>query len=167
MRATHAAALGAGAAVAGRAALTAAIKAKFDRDVAALNGGDPGPLLRGYHPQAVLVFNEGQHRWSGEHRGRPAIEHFLREFSRAGLKGQVTEVWRSGPPWAMTLVARFDDEARSPDGERLYGNRVVVLVRTRWGRIVRHEDFYEDTKRIEALDARLRAIGVDPLPVAA
>ena len=48
----------------------------------------------------------------------------------------------AGPPWAMTLVARFDDRATGPDGEELYTNRVAMVARTRWGRIVEHEDFY-------------------------
>ena len=60
-------------------------------------------------------------------------------------------------------MARFDDHATGPGGEELYSNRVVVLLRTRWGKIVRHEDFYEDTARIEALERRLRELGVRPV----
>lgn len=163
MRHLHAAALGAGAALAGRAAVRRAVLEKFQRDIAALNGGDHNPVLRGYAEDAVLFFNEGAHRWSGEHRGRDAIERFLRDFARAGIKGELKDLWFSGPPWAMTLVARFDDEARTADGERFYGNRVVLVVRTRWGRIVHHEDFYEDTKRIEVLEQRLNELGIEPV----
>ncbi len=153
---------GAGAAVAGRALLTRLILVKLRRDVARLNSGDYRPLLRGYADDAVLHFNEGPHRWAGDHRGKPAIERFLRDFTGAGLKGEVRTVWIGGPPWAMTLVARFDDRATGPGGEELYANRVVIVARTRWGKIVEHEDFYLDTARIVAFEETLRALGVVP-----
>jgi ketosteroid isomerase-like protein len=154
--------LGAGAAIAGRAVMTRLILLKLRRDVRRLNGGDYRPLLAGYTDDAVLHFNEGPHRWSGEHRGKPAIECFLREFVGAGLSGEVPALWIGGPPWALTLVARFDDRATGPDGETLYANRVVIVARTRWGKIVEHEDFYVDTGRIVALEEKLRALGVAP-----
>jgi ketosteroid isomerase-like protein len=152
------AALGLGA----RSLLVRAIKLKFEQDIARLNAGDYSSLLGGYADDAVLAFNEGDHRWSGVHRGKPAIERFLQDFTGAGLQGELRDVLVSGPPWAMTIMARFDDRATGPDGEELYGNRVVVLLRTRFGKVVRHEDFYEDTKRIETFDARLRDLGVAP-----
>jgi ketosteroid isomerase-like protein len=135
---------------------------KLRRDVRSLNRGDYRPSLAAYAEDAVLHFNDGQHRWAGEHRGKPAIERFLRSFVDAGLKGEITELLFAGPPWRMTLVVRFDDEAHGPGGERIYSNRTVLLVRTRWGKIFQHEDFYEDTGRIEALDARLVELGIDP-----
>jgi ketosteroid isomerase-like protein len=158
-----AAAAGAGSALGARAALARLVLLKLRRDVRALNAGDHGPVLGGYADDAVLMFNEGDHRWSGVHRGKAAIETFLRNFTGAGLQGEITELLMSGPPWRLTLVARFDDHARDPGGEELYRNRVVLLVRTRWGRIVHHEDFYEDTERIAAFDRRLRELGVAPV----
>lgn len=163
-------AAGAAAGLGARALLVRALKLKFQQDLAKLNAGDYSSLLDGYADDAVLVFNEGDHRWSGEHRGKPAIERFLQDFTAAGLQGQLRDVLISGPPWALTLVARFDDRATGPGGEELYSNRVVIVLRSRFGKIVRHEDFYEDTKRIEALEARLRELGVTPAgadPVAA
>ena len=61
-------------------------------------------------------------------------------------------------------MVRFDDHADGSDGERLYENRTVLVVHTRWGRIVDHEDFYVDTSRFAAFDRRLlRARGrADP-----
>ena|SRR5437764_1752847 len=157
--------LGAGAAVAARAVLPHLLLLKLRRDVRRLNDGDYRPLLSGYAEDAILHFNEGPHRWSGQHRGKPAIERFLRDFVSAGLRGEVRKVWIGGPPWALTLVARFDDRASGPRGEELYANRVVIVARTRWGRIVEHEDFYLDTGRIDALEEKLRAIGVEPVAV--
>ena len=154
---------GAGAAIAGRALLTRLIAVKLRRDLRRLNAGDYRPLLSGYADDAVLHFNEGPHRWAGAHRGKPAIERFLREFVGAGLTGEIRSLWVGGPPWAMTLVARFDDHATGPGGEELYANRVVILARTRWGKIVEQEDFYLDTARILAFEEKLRELGVEPV----
>ena len=155
--------LGAGAAIAGRSVATRLILLKLRRDVRRLNEGDYRPLLSGYADDAVLRFNEGPHRWSGEHRGKPAIERFLRNFAGARLEGELRAVWISGPPWALTLAARFDDRATGPAGEPLYANRVMMMVRTRWGRIVEHEDFYLDTRRIDAFEEKLRGLGIEPV----
>lgn len=152
--------LGAAAAVLSRRLLERAVLAKFRRDVERLNAGDYRPLLSGYADDAVLIFNDGPHRFSGTHRGRRAIEAFLADFTRAGLTGEVRALWLGGPPWAMTLVARFDDEASDERGTRVYANRVVIVARTRWGRIVEHEDFYEDTGRIVELERSLAARGI-------
>ena len=148
--------LGAVAAFGGRALFVRALRFKFERDLARLNAGDYRPLLAGYADDAVIAFNDGDHRWAGEHRGKAAIERFLRDFTAAGLKGELHDLHIAGPPWSMTAMVCFDDEARGPDGEQLYSNHVAMLLRTRWGKIVRHEDFYLDTGRIEAFDRRLR-----------
>lgn len=154
----HAALLIGGAGALGaRALLARVLLAKFRRDVRALNEGDPGPVLANYAHDAVLQFNDGAHRWAGEHRGRPAIAAFMQSFIAAGLQGELAELAFAGPPWRMLLLARFDDRALDRDGEEIYRNRTVLLMRTRWGRVVRQEDFYEDTARIDALEARLLA----------
>ncbi|MGW0176063.1 nuclear transport factor 2 family protein [Rhodococcus sp. NPDC003322] len=150
--------LGAATVIAGRYLLLRALLRKFRGDLAALNAGDHRPLLGSYHPDAVLRFADGDHRWAGVHRGRPAIERFLESFVRAGLQGEIVEAYFGGAPWRLTIVARFDDHAIGPDGAVLYRNRSVLLLRTRWGRVVEQEDFFEDTTRIAAFDARLREL---------
>lgn len=159
--------MGAAAAAASHALLRRGLLFKFRRDVTRLNEGDYGPLLRSYADDAILRFNPGEHRWAGDHHGKPAIERFLRDFTAAGIHGEIHELWIGGPPWALTLVARFDDAAEAPDGAEIYANRTCVVVRTRWGRIVEQADFYEDTARILALEARLRELGVEPVAAAA
>lgn len=153
------AAFGAAAVMGMRTLLPRMLAAKFGRDLARLNAGDPSALLAAYADDAVLRFPDGDHRWAGEHRGKPAIAAFLEAFAAAGLRGELVEVWAAGPPWAMTLIARFDDRAHGPDGEQIYRNRVVLVLRTRWGKVVEHEDFFEDTSRIEQLESRLQALG--------
>ena len=39
-----------------------------------------------------------------------------------------------------------------PDGNHLYSNRAVLMVRTAWGKI-RSQEGYEDTERVAACDA--------------
>lgn len=151
---------GAGVAVAARALFPRVLLLKLRRDVRRLNAGDHQPLLAGYAHDAVLHFNEGPHRWSGEHRGKAAIDRFLRDFTGAGLQGEIRALWIAGPPWALTMVARFDDRATGPDGAEIYANRTVLVVRTRWGKIVDHEDFYQDTGRILALEDKLHELGI-------
>jgi ketosteroid isomerase-like protein len=141
------------------------VLAKLRRDVRALNAGDYAPLLAAFAQDAVLRFNQGEHRWAGEHRGRSGIERFLRDFVAAGMHGEIVELFIAGPPWRMTLLARFDDYARAPGGGQvIYRNRTVLVAQARWGKIVTQEDFYEDTERIGALDAKLTELGI--LPVA-
>ena len=87
---------GAAAALGARSLLVRVLVAKFRRDLAKLNAGDHRPLLASYAEDAVLVFNEGDHRWSGEHRGRAAIDRFLRDFAKAGIQGELDDVWIGG-----------------------------------------------------------------------
>jgi hypothetical protein len=154
---------GAGAADATRATMARVLMIKLRRDVRALKAGDVRPVLSNYAEKAVLRFNEGEHRWAGEHRGKAAIARFLQNFVGAGLQGDVTELFIAGPPWRLTLIARFDDHAHGPGGEELYRNRTVLLARTRWGRIVWQEDFYEDTQPIAELERSLTALGISRL----
>lgn len=153
---------GAGGVLAARALLSRVLLCKLRRDVRALNAGDERRVLSNYAQDAVVRFNEGEHRWAGEHRGKAAIAVFLQNFVGAGLQGDIRELFVAGPPWRLTLLARFDDCAHDRAGTEIYRNRTVLLARTRWGRIVRHEDFYEDTQRIAALETRLSELGVRP-----
>lgn len=155
---------GAAGAIAVRSMLPRLLKLKFDRDVAKLNAGDYEPLLAAYDEDAVLRFNDGDHRWSGTWSGKRAIDVFLRNFTAARVQGRIREIAISGPPWALRLFVRFDDYADTSDGERLYENRTVLVFQTRWGRLIDQEDFYVDTGGIELLERRLAERGVEAIP---
>lgn len=152
------------AGLAARPVLNLLLTAKFRGDVARLNNGDQSSLLAAFAEDAVLLFHDGPHRWAGPNRGRhvgrPAIAAFLHEYVTARVQGEIVDVWTSGPPWALTLVARFDDHAEDPDGERLYENQAVLVVKTRFGAIVEQQDFYIDTQRIVDFDRALSERGV-------
>jgi uncharacterized protein (TIGR02246 family) len=147
-------AAGAIGAATARAAYTGATRALLRRNVRALMAGDPAPLLALYHPDAVLTF-PGDHSWGRAYRGRDEIAAFLRRFLDAGLRGELGAIFVDGPPWATRIAVEFDDHAHDPDtGERIYENRAVLVLRTRWGRVVA-EEVYEDTQKVAAFDARL------------
>lgn len=155
---------GAALAVGARALLPQLLLLKFGRDVKKLNAGDHGALVSAYADDAVLHFNDGDHRWAGDWVGKANIERFLQNFTAARIQGEIKGIAISGPPWAMTMLARFDDYADGPDGERLYENRTVLVMRTRWGKVVDHEDFYFDTGAIAGFDRRLTELGVPAVP---
>ncbi len=131
----------------------ALIRSRIRRSVQALRDGDPGPLLAGFADDAVLVF-PGTSTWAGEYRGKRSIEGFLRRFLDAGLVGETYDIVVNGPPWRTTVCALFVDRAADADGEVVYENRVVFLVRAVWGKVVYQEDFL-DTQRVAAFDAYL------------
>jgi ketosteroid isomerase-like protein len=160
------AAAGAIGATAAGAAYKGATRALLRRNVKALMSGDPGPLLALYRPDAVLTF-PGDHSWGRTYRGREEIAGFLRRFLDAGLRGDLGAITIDGPPWATRIVVEFDDHAHDPrTGARIYDNRAVIVLRTRWGRVAR-EEVYEDTQKVAAFDARLAEIQAATRAVAA
>ncbi len=138
--------------------------AKLTRDVERLTEGDYSSLLAAYGDEFVLHFHEGEHRWSGDWIGKTGMRRFLENFTAAGIQGEIRQIALSGPPWGMTLWARFDDHADAPDGTRIYENRTALVLRTRWGKIIEQDDFYADTAPILALEHKLRELGVKPIP---
>jgi ketosteroid isomerase-like protein len=158
------ASFGAAAAIGARGALPWVLRQKFARDVEKLNAGDHAPLLSAYADDFVLRFHDGDHRWAGEWRGRAGMDAFLRNFAAARIRGDIKGLATSGPPWALTLWVRFDDHADGPDGTRIYENRTVLVLGTRWGKVVEQQDFYVDTDRITAFDRELTKLGVEPVP---
>jgi ketosteroid isomerase-like protein len=155
---------GTAVALAGRALVPQLLLIKFGRDVRKLNAGDHSTLLKAYADDAVLRFNDGDHRWGGDWVGKAGIERFLQNFTAAKVQGEIKQIAISGPLWALTMMVRFDDHADGPDGARLYANRTVLVIRTKWGKIVDHEDFYVDTGSILAFDRKLAELGVPPVP---
>jgi ketosteroid isomerase-like protein len=144
---------GAAAATATRAAYAGAVRAILRRNAAALMAGDPKPLLRMYAPDATMVF-PGVHSWGATYRGRDEIEAFLRRFHAAGLRGELGAIFVEGPPWATRIAIEFDDHACDAHGTKVYENRALIVLRTRWGRVV-HEELFEDTQKVAAFDEHL------------
>lgn len=154
------AALGLGA----RALLPRLLLLRFKPDVAKLNAGDHTSLLDAYSDDFVLHFNEGPHRWSGDWVGKAGMDRFLQNFTAAGIQGEIKSIATSGPLWALTMWVRFDDHADAPDGTRVYDNHTVLVLRTRWGKVVEQHDYYADTAAILALENHLEELGVPAVP---
>lgn len=151
---------GAALALGARALFPRLLLLRFKPDVAKLNAGDYKPLLRAYSDDFVLHFNVGPHRWSGDWVGKPAFDRFLQNFTAAGIQGEIKSIATSGPLWALTMWVRFDDHADGPDGTRIYDNQTMLVLRTRWGKVVEQHDFYADTAAILAMENTLEELGV-------
>ena len=94
-----------------------AVRRMIRRSIDALGRGDIGPTLAGYADDAVLVFPGQGSRWSGEHRGKRAIEAFLRSFLDAGIVGEAHDILVNGPPWRTTVCVLFTDRTHSAAGD--------------------------------------------------
>lgn len=155
---------GAALGLAARAALPRLLLLKFAPSVAKLNAGDHKPLLDAYADDFVLHFHDGPHRWRGDWVGKAGMDRFLQNFTAAGIQGEIRSFATSGPLWALTMWVRLDDHADAPDGTRIYDNHTVLVLRTRWGKVVEQHDFYVDTQKIVDFDRRLEELGVEALP---
>lgn len=131
----------------------AAVRWMIRRNVRALASGNAGPLLATYARDAVLLF-PGRSSWSGEYRGRPAIEEFLRRYLADRVVGEAHQILVNGPPWRTAICVLFTAQASAPTGEIVYSNRAVLFARVRWGKIFYQEDF-EDTHQLDEFDAYL------------
>jgi ketosteroid isomerase-like protein len=152
---------GAALALAVRAALPRLLMLKFAPSVAKLNAGDHRPLLDAYSDDIVLHFHDGPHRWRGDWVGKPEMDRFLQMFTAAKIQGELVDITTSGPLWALTMWVRFDDHADGPDGTRLYTNSTVLVLRTKWGKVVEQRDFYVDTQAIVDFDRKLEEMGTE------
>jgi ketosteroid isomerase-like protein len=123
------------------------------RNMAALNAGDPGPLLR-LDARDVRFRFPGDSSWATELQGKEELARWLQRFVDAGLQIHADEVVVQGPPWAMTLCVRGTDHLTTAEGERIYENRYVIWGRMAWG-LLREYEVYEDTQASKALDERL------------
>jgi ketosteroid isomerase-like protein len=151
-RLATAALLGAPLAQAAYAALTRLL---LRRSAARLMDGDVDGFLRFYADDATLVF-PGDNSWGPEYRGKAEIRGFLERFLSVGLRGEVGEIALVGPPWDATVFVRFIDHARAADGTLVYENDAVIVLSSRWGKVVK-ERVFEDTEKVAAFDRYLEA----------
>jgi ketosteroid isomerase-like protein len=121
--------------------------------MARTRAGDVRPTLALDADDVELTF-PGQNSWSGVFRGKPEVERWLRRFAALGIQIYADEVVAKGWPWRTTLCVRGHDDLRGPDGELVYQNRYVIWGRMSWGRLKQYE-VYEDTRRVDELDAYL------------
>jgi ketosteroid isomerase-like protein len=121
---------------------------------ARLNAGDLRLILRGFAPDAHLVF-PGRSSFAGDHRGRREIGAWLERFVGLGPHFEIHDVAAAGPPWNMRVFFRFSDRIPIPGGGE-YSNEGMEYVRMSWGRI-REQRVYLDTEKVADFDSRLAA----------
>jgi ketosteroid isomerase-like protein len=141
-----------------------AIRTLLRHSIKKLNGGDYSLLLRLAHPNFELAF-PGDNSWSTmfrpvvsgrdrhvTHQGVTEAAAFADRFVAEGIQFHIEDILVNGPPWNTRIAVRIHDYIPGPPGgPDRYANRAVLFLETRWGRLVRWED-YEDTERISAWD---------------
>jgi hypothetical protein len=75
------------------------------------------------------------------------IEVFLRRYVRQGIQMEIEDILVNGPPWNTRAAVRAHLWIPDADGRDMYTNRLVMMVRSAWGKIRSQED-YEDTERV-------------------
>jgi ketosteroid isomerase-like protein len=159
--------LAAGVVVSGAPSMyKAAVRTLIRRNLRALNEGNYGPTLAMFDEGAELTF-PGDNSWARQfrvpqpgresfptHRGRAEIETFLRTYADNHIQMEIEDILVNGPPWNTRVALRVHDWIRGADGNDIYANRAVLMVRSSWGKVRSQED-YEDTERAAALDRHL------------
>jgi hypothetical protein len=126
------------------------------RNLAKLNAGEAGPLIRMDAPDISFRF-PGESSWATEVHSAADHAAWLSRLVEVGVQIELDEVVAQGPPWRMTICVR----ARSfldVGGERRYNNRAVMWGTIRWGKLHEYE-VYEDTQETARLDAYLEGSG--------
>jgi len=144
----------------------AAVRYWIKRNIRMLNEGNYRPALRMFAVDGTLAF-PGANSWAAQyrtpvrgrdafvtHENRDEIEGFLRRYVDTGMQMVVDDVLVNGPPWNLRAAVRVHHWAPGPDGNDIYSNRAILMVRTAWGKIREQED-YEDTERVATFDQLL------------
>jgi hypothetical protein len=136
-----------------------AVRFLIRRVVRGLNEGRYEPALAMFARDGELIFPgdnplsrqnrapERRRQPFPTHRGRDEIETFLRAYVRQGVQMRIEDILVNGPPWNTRAAVRAHLWIPGPDNKDLYSNRLVMMVRSSWGKIRSQED-YEDTERI-------------------
>jgi ketosteroid isomerase-like protein len=109
------------------------------------------PLL-GLGNDAVLIF-PGDSSFAGEHRGKPAVEAWMRRFASLRPEFHVHDASAAGLPWNMRVFMRFSDRIVAPNGY-VYENEGMEYIVIRRG-LIREIRVHLDTEKVAALDAQL------------
>ena len=148
----------------------AAVRWMIRRNIGLLNQGKYEPALRMFAADGVLAF-PGRNSFASQyrepvlgrdafvtHRGRAEIEGFLRRYVSTGMYMEVDDILVNGPPWNTRAAIRVHHWIRGADGNDLYCNRAILMVRTAWG-MIRDQEDYEDTERVTDFDRLQSAAG--------
>ena len=140
----------------------AIVRMMVRRNVAQLNAGNAGPMLKLASPSIELRF-PGENSWStmfrpvarsrtphATHRGLDECRAFADRFAANGIQFELEDILVNGGPWNTRVAMRLRSFLPGADGDQ-YNNRAVAVLELKWGRLVTWED-YEDTERVAAWD---------------
>lgn len=108
----------------------------------------------GLAKDACLVF-PGESSFGGEHRGKAAIESWMRRFAALRPEFTVHDTAVAGPPWNMRVFMRFSDRIVAPTGY-VYENEGMEYIAVKRG-LIREIRVHLDTEKVAALDTELQA----------
>ena len=99
------------------------------------------------------LFFPGDNTFGGEHRGKPAIEAWMKRFASLRPDFTVHDAAAAGFPWSMRIFMRFSDRIVAPDGY-VYENDGMEYIAIKRG-LIREIRVHLDTQKVAALDAHL------------
>jgi ketosteroid isomerase-like protein len=139
------------------------IRIMVRQNVARLNAGDAGPMLKMASRNVELRF-PGDNSWArmfrpvekgrnafATHRGIDECQAFADRFASEGIQFKLEDIMVNGGPWNTRVAMRMFSYKRGKSGEDEYNNRAVAILEIRWGKLVAWED-YEDTERVAQWD---------------
>jgi SnoaL-like domain len=148
----------------------AIVRMMVRRNVAQLNAGNAGPMLKMAAKNVELRF-PGENSWStmfhpvtkgrnahATHRGLAECQAFADRFAANGIQFKLEDIMVNGGPWNTRVAMRLHSFLPRPDGTDAYNNRAMAVLELRWGKLVVWED-YEDTERVAAWDRATAATG--------
>jgi ketosteroid isomerase-like protein len=141
----------------------AIIRMMVRQNVARLNAGDAGPMLKMASKDVELRF-PGENSWSTmfhpvvkgrqphvTHRGLDECRAFADRFAANGIQFKLEDIMVNGGPWNTRVAMRLQSFLPGANGTDDYNNRAMAVLELRWGKLVAWED-YEDTERVAAWD---------------
>lgn len=144
----------------------AVVRALVRHGAKKLNAGDPSLLQKIAAPDVRLAF-PGHNSWAAmyrpvvkgrerhdTHRRADEFIGFAQRFVDRGIQFAIEDILVNGPPWKTRIAVRVHVFIPGAAGNDLYNNRAIGYLESRWGRLVKWED-YEDTERVAALDGVL------------
>lgn len=117
--------------------------------------GDTRLLFATYADDVHFRF-PGTSSWAADIHGKDELQRWVRRFVDTGLQLYPDRIVVDGPPWRTRICIVCHDDYTTPAGERVYENRAVIAGTIAWGKLIDYEVF-EDTHKVEAFDAYLKA----------
>ncbi len=151
------------------------IRMMVRQNVARLNAGDAGPMLKMASPNVELRF-PGDNSWArmfrptekgrsahATHRGIDECRAFADRFVAEGVQFVLEDIMVNGGPWNTRVAMRihsFQPGLSDERGVDRYNNRAIAVLEIRWGKLVVWED-YEDTERVAAWDTKRKIANLE------